>query len=130
MKKIKVVLLNVLLASAMIFMAAPASSGAEGNYIDCINGCHPDLIACSSCCNLTFSSVMSRCNADRDQCEALCPPGNMDCFDACMIARSGCIMKERRFFDCPYWRANGRTGIGSGVLEPPPNIEIKGGKLP
>ncbi|TYT74664.1 hypothetical protein [Desulfobotulus mexicanus] len=115
MKKIKVLLLNALLASVLIFMTAPASHSATGTYIDCIHGC-PDLTACTNCCNQVFSSVLSRCNANRDQCEALCPPGNMDCLDECMIARSGCLMQERRNFDCPHWGENGRNlGIGSGA---------------
>ncbi|WP_157493144.1 hypothetical protein [Desulfonatronovibrio magnus] len=107
--------LTASLALSLLFTATPNLHAAQGTYIDCIHGC-PDLIVCTNCCNQVFSSALSRCNANRDQCEALCPPGNMDCLDECVIARSGCLMQERRNFDCPHWGKNGRNlGIGSGA---------------
>ncbi|TYT75488.1 hypothetical protein [Desulfobotulus mexicanus] len=115
MKKMKVLLLNLLLAPVLILMAAPASHGATGTYIDCIHGC-PDLIVCTSCCNQVFSSILATCNASRDQCEALCPPGNMDCLGSCMHARNNCLIKDIRDFSCPQWvEDSSKSGLGSGT---------------
>lgn len=94
------------LALGLLFTATPNLQAAVGTYIDCIHGC-PDLIACTNCCDETFSSILSLCNANRDQCEALCPPGNMDCLDSCVIARNDCLMQDMRDFDCPHWKAGG-----------------------
>lgn len=93
-------------ALALLFTATPNLHAAQGTYIDCIHGC-PDLIVCNNCCNETFSSILATCNANRDNCEALCPPGNMDCLDACMMARNDCLTQDTRDFDCPHWKAGG-----------------------
>ncbi len=58
----------------------------RGTYIDCIHGC-PNLIDCNNCCNATFSSILAACDGKRDQCEALCPPGDMPCLDAAIPDR-------------------------------------------
>ena len=107
MKKIQTLLFYSFLAPALIFMTGPVSHGATGTYIDCIHGC-PDFIVCTNCCNEVFSSALSRCDANRDQCEALCPPGDFDCLDSCMNQRNSCLMQDRRDFDCPHWEENGR----------------------
>ncbi|PTN33042.1 hypothetical protein [Desulfonatronum sp. SC1] len=72
---------------ALLFMATPNLHAATGTYIDCIHGC-PDLFVCIDCCNEKFSSILETCDANQDNCEDLCPPGNMDCLDACMTARN------------------------------------------
>lgn len=107
--------LTVPLALVLLFMATLNLHAATGTYIDCIHGC-PKLIVCTNCCNQVFNSVLTRCDANRDQCEALCPPGDMNCLDACIMARNNCLMQDVRNFDCPHWGDNGRNlGIGSGT---------------
>ncbi len=96
--------LTASLALALLLAATFNLYAATGTYIDCIHGC-PDLIVCTNCCNETFSSILATCNANRDNCEALCPPGNMDCLDACMMARNDCLKQGTRVFDCPHWKA-------------------------
>ncbi|GAB6058422.1 hypothetical protein [Desulfonatronum parangueonense] len=91
---------------ALLFMATPNLHAAIGTYIDCIHGC-PDLIDCTNCCNSHFMSILESCNAKWNQCEALCPPGNMDCLDVCVMNRNDCLMKDTRHFDCPNWKAGG-----------------------
>lgn len=108
-------LLTTFLTLALLFMATPNLHAATGNYIDCIHGC-PDLISCNNCCNETFRSSLGACDGKRDQCEALCPPGDMYCLDACVMTRNDCLMQDMRDFDCPHWGKNGRNlGIGSGA---------------
>ena len=97
-------LLTLQNALALLFMAAPNLHAATGTYIDCVHG-YPDLIDCNNCCNETFSGILRPCDARRDQCEALCPPGVMYCLDACEMFRGDCLMQDRRDFDCPHWKA-------------------------
>lgn len=96
--------LTVSLAVVLLFAATLNLHAATGTYIDCIHGC-PDLIVCTNCCNETFSDILTTCDANRDQCETLCPPGNSACLDACMIARNACLKQDTREFDCPHWKA-------------------------
>ena len=98
--------LTASLALALLFMATPNLHAVTGTYIDCVHGC-PDLIGCNNCCNETFRSILAACDARRDQCEALCPPGDMDCLDACVMTRNDCLMQDMRDFDCPHWKAGG-----------------------
>ncbi len=91
---------------ALLLMATPNLHAATGTYKDCIHGC-PDLMDCHSCCKETFRSIWTACDAEWDQCEALCPPGNMDCLDDCVIAINHCLRKDTRHFDCPHWKAGG-----------------------
>ena len=104
--------LTASLALALLFAATLNLHAAQGTYIDCIHGC-PDLIVCTNFCNKTFSSILTTCNANRDNCEALCPPGNADCLDACMMARNDCLKQDTREFDCPHWKA-GMTFMAKG----------------
>jgi len=106
MTKIKLLLLGALLVPALVLFFAPVSHSASGNYIDCIHGC-PDLIDCTSCCNQVFSSILATCDARWNHCEALCPPGNMDCLDKCVMDRNNCLTIDVRHFDCPHWKAGG-----------------------
>ncbi|RQD64665.1 MAG: hypothetical protein D5R98_04695 [Desulfonatronovibrio sp. MSAO_Bac4] len=115
MKKVKVMLLSALFALVLLFMVVPVSHGQTGTYIDCIHGC-PDLPACNNCCNESFRVILRHCDDRRDQCDALCPPGDMDCLDGCSIARSACLMQDMRDFDCPHWvRGRHNMGFGSGA---------------
>ena len=57
------------------------------------------------------------CDANRDMCEALCPPGDMDCLDPCVMARSDCLMQDMRVFDCPHWQAGARPGLTKAGCE-------------
>ncbi|HDQ40758.1 MAG TPA: hypothetical protein ENN39_06985 [Desulfonatronum sp.] len=99
--------LTASLSLALLLMATLNLHATErGTYIDCIHGC-PDLIVCTNCCNETFSSILTTCDANRDRCEALCPPGNMDCLDECVMARNNCLMQDTRDFNCPHWQAGG-----------------------
>ncbi|WP_157493383.1 hypothetical protein [Desulfonatronovibrio magnus] len=98
--------LTTFLALALLFMATPNLHAATGTYIDCVHGC-PDLIDCNNCCNETFSRILAACDGRRDQCDALCPPGDMDCLFACVKFRSDCLMQDMRDFDCPHWKADG-----------------------
>ncbi|SDB28310.1 hypothetical protein SAMN05660653_01340 [Desulfonatronum thiosulfatophilum] len=98
--------LTASMALALLFMATPNLHAATGTYIDCIHGC-PDLIVCTSCCNETFRSILGACDAKRDQCEALCPPGAMDCLNICMRDRNDCLGQGSRDFDCPHWKTGG-----------------------
>jgi hypothetical protein len=103
--------LTATLTLALLFMATTNLHAATGTYIDCIHGC-PGLVDCTNCCNQTFSSILANCNASRDQCEALCPPGNMDCLDLCVMDRNDCLKNDTRHFDCPHWQAGGpRPGL-------------------
>lgn len=102
----KKLILTTFLALALLFMATPNLHAVTGTYIDCVHGC-PDLIGCNNCCNETFRSILGACDARRDQCEALCPPGDMDCLDACVMTRNDCLMQDMRDFDCPHWKAGG-----------------------
>ena len=108
--------LTASLALALLFAATLNLHAAQGTYIDCIHGC-PDLIVCTNCCNETFSSILATCDANRDQCEALCPPGNMDCLDACVMARNDCLMQDIRDFDCPHWKAGGPPQVMTKTSE-------------
>ena len=115
MKRLNLLFVGALLIPALIIMAPTLSHSRTGTYIDCVHGC-PDLIDCNNCCNETFSSILGACNGKRDQCEALCPPGDMDCLDGCAIARSACLMQDMRDFDCPHWvRGRHNMGFGSGA---------------
>ena len=98
--------LTASLALVLLFMAPPNLHAATGTYIDCIHGCS-DLIVCNNCCNEVFSDVLTRCDANRDQCEALCPPGVMECLNICMRDRNDCLGQGSRSFDCPHWKAGG-----------------------
>ncbi len=102
----KKLFLTTTLALALLLMATPNLHAATGTYIDCIHGC-PDLIVCIACCNQTFTSIKDSCNAKWNQCEALCPPGNMDCLDKCVMDRNDCLSDDTRHFDCPHWKAGG-----------------------
>ncbi len=112
-----------LTAMLVLLCLAHSSHAAFGTYIDCIHGC-PDLVDCHNCCNETFSSVLARCDAARDMCEALCPPGDMDCLDACAFARNDCLRQERRDFDCPHWREDGVRWPWPGLGSPPPGPAV------
>ena len=107
MKKLSLV---AFLALVLLFTASSPSHAASGTYIDCIHGC-PDLIVCSNCCNAVFSDVLTTCDANRDRCEALCPPGAMDCLNNCMRARNDCLGQGSRDFDCPHWKAGATGGL-------------------
>ena len=89
---------------ALLFMATPNLHAATGTYIDCISGCS-HRIDCNNCCNVTFSSILRACDEKREQCEVLCPPGDMDCLDDCVMTRIDCLMLYMRDFDCPFWMA-------------------------
>ncbi|WP_028571343.1 hypothetical protein [Desulfonatronum lacustre] len=99
--------LTAFLALALLFVASSPSHAAShapsGTYIDCIHGC-PDLIVCSNCCNAVFSDVLTTCDANRDRCEALCPPGAVDCLNNCMRDRNDCLGQGSRDFVCPQWQ--------------------------
>jgi hypothetical protein len=91
---------------ALLFMATPNLHASTGTYIDCVHGC-PNLIDCIACCKNTFKSIIETCDAKWNQCEAQCPPGNMDCLDKCVMDRNDCFRDDRQFFDCPHWKFGG-----------------------
>ncbi|MFN2268960.1 MAG: hypothetical protein ABR533_11845 [Desulfonatronovibrio sp.] len=96
------IILTATLSLALLFMATTNLHAANGTYLDCIHGC-PDLIVCTNCCKQTFSGILTTCDANRDQCDSLCPPKDMGCLDACMFSRNACLMQDMRQFNCPHW---------------------------
>ncbi|GAB6058419.1 hypothetical protein [Desulfonatronum parangueonense] len=110
------IILSATLSLALLLMATLNLHAASGTYIDCMHGC-PDLIVCTNCCNETFSSILATCKAKWDQCDSLCPPGNMGCLDECIFAISECLMQDMRDFDCPEWtEVAPRSRLSKSVL--------------
>ncbi|SDB28265.1 hypothetical protein SAMN05660653_01336 [Desulfonatronum thiosulfatophilum] len=98
---------SAFLGLALSILACSSSHANSGTYIDCIHGC-PILIICSNCCNETFSDVLTKCNANQNRCEALCPPNTSKCLNPNVFGIETCLQQASKNLKCPQWKSVAR----------------------